>query len=163
MTNGTQTMNKERSIKILKYFNDIDGHIDFTRRVLREYEDKYYGLHSGNPSEGATSKTNRISNPTETAALNIPDIASEKMNELCFGIEQLRKLQTEILTEICKLPLVEKNIITYFYLKGFQWVQISMRVNFSETQCKKIRNRALEKLGGYFEENVHIKNFNYPF
>ncbi len=42
-------MEREKIIKILKYYNDIDGHIAFARSVLEEYEDKYYGLHGGNP------------------------------------------------------------------------------------------------------------------
>ncbi len=154
-------MEREKVIKILKYYNDIDGHIAFARSALGDYEDKYYGLHGGNPLEGIPSKTNRISNPTEAAVLNIPDSASKKMEELRTEIKQFGKLQAAILTEVCKLPLVEKNILTYFYFKRFQWVQISRRINYSETQCKKIRNKALEKLGGFFDENVLIKNFNY--
>ena len=150
-------MEREKIIKILKYYNDIDGHIAFARSVLEEYEDKYYGLHGGNPLEGISSKSNRISNPTEAAALNIPDSASKTMDILRTEIKQLKKL-----TEICKLPLVEKNIITYFYFKGYQWVQISSRVNYSEAQCKRIRNIALEKLSGFFDKNELIKNFNYP-
>lgn len=155
-------MEREKIIKILKYYNDIDGHIAFACSALEEYEDKYYGLHSGSSFGGIPSKLGKISNPTETVALNIPDSASKKMDELRTEIKQLGKLKAEILTEICKLPLVEKNILTYFYFKGFQWVQISKRVNYSETQCKKIRNKALEKLGGIFDKNEIVKNFNYP-
>lgn len=155
-------MEREKIIKILKYYNDIDGYIAFARSVLEEYEDKYYGLHGGNPLEGISSKSNKISNPTEAAALNIPDSASQTMDKLRTEIKQLGKLQTEILTEICKLQLVEKNILTYFYFKGYQWVQISSRVNYSETQCKRIRNKALKKLSGFFGQNELIKNFNYP-
>lgn len=155
-------MERENVIKILKYYSDIDGHIVFARSVLEEYEDKYYGLHSGNPLEGIPSKSNKISNPTESAVLNIPDSASQKMNDLRAEIELLGKLQTAILTEIGKLPLLEKNILTYFYFNNFKWVQIAKRVNYSETQCKKIRNKALDKLGVLFDQNELIKNFNYP-
>lgn len=155
-------MERGKVIKILKFYNDIDGHIAFARSALENYFDTYYGLHGINPFGGIPSKTNRISNPTESAAINIPDSANRKMNELHTEIEQLGKLQAAILTEICKLPLVEKNILTYFYFKGFQWVQISKRVNYSEAQCKRIRNIALEKLNGFFSQNELIKNFNYP-
>jgi len=156
-------MERENVIRILKFCNDIDGHIAFDRSALKNYTDKYYGLHGGNPFGGIPSKTNRISNPTEAAVLNIPDSASRKMDELRSEIGQLENLQAAILTELCKLPLIEKNVLTYFYFKGMQWVQISSRVNYSETQCKKIRNRGLEKLGGYFDQNELVKNFNYPF
>ncbi len=156
-------MERENVIRILKFCNDIDGHIAFDRSALKNYTDKYYGLHSGEPFGGISSKTNRISNPTEAAVLNIPDSASRKMDELRSEIGQLENLQAAILTELCKLPLIEKNVLTYFYFKGMQWVQISRRVNYSETQCKKIRNRGLEKLGGFFDQNELVKNFNYPF
>ena len=155
-------MKRDKVIQILKFYNDIDGHIAFARSALEDYTDKYYGLHGGNSFGNIPSKTNKISNPTESAALNIPDSASHTMDILRTEIKQLGKLQSEILTEICKLPLVEKNILTYFYFKGFQWVQISKRVNYSETQCKKIRNKALEKLGVFFDKNEIVKNFSYP-
>lgn len=156
-------MEREKVKQILKFYNDIDGHIAFARSALRDYTDRFYGLHSGNSFGQISSKTNRISNPTESTVLNIPDSASQKMDELRAEIKQLEKLQAAILTEICKLPLIEKNVITYFYFKGIQWVQISMRVNYSETQCKKIRNKGLEKLGVFFDKNELVKNFNYPF
>ena len=154
-------MEREDVKKILKFYNDIEGNIEFTRNWLRDFNDKYYGLHSSG-GFGSGSKTNRISNPTEAAVLNIPDSASRKADELSAQIERLYALQAAIFTEICKLDLVEKNIIVFFYIKGFQWVQISQRVNYSETQCKKIRNKALEKLGFFFEQNSTVKNFNYP-
>lgn len=154
-------MERENVKKILKFYNDIEGNIDFARNWLRDFNDKYYGLHSSG-GFGGGSKTNRISDPTEAAVLNIPDSARRKADDLTAQIERLYTLQAAIFTEICKLELVEKNIIVFFYIKGFQWVQISSRVHYSETQCKKIRNRALEKLGGFFEGNSTIKNFNYP-
>lgn len=155
-------MERENVIKILKFYNDIDGHISFARSALKENEEMYYGLHGGSTFGSAAPKTNKISNPTETAVLNIPEPTSRFMSELRSEIERLNELKAAIFAEICKLPLVEKNILTYFYFKGFQWVQISIRVHYSETQCKKIRNKALEKLGGFFEQNELIKNFNYP-
>lgn len=155
-------MERENVIKILKFYNDIDGHIAFARSALKDNEEIYYGLHGGSTFGSAAPKTNKISNPTETAVLNIPDSTSRFMSELRSEIEQLGELKTAIFTELCNLPLVEKNILTYFYIKGFQWVQISSRVHYSETQCKKIRNKALEKLGGFFEQNELVKNFNYP-
>lgn len=150
-------MERENVIKILKFYNDIDGHIAFARSALEDYTDKYYGLHGGN------SFGDIPSNLTESVTLNIPDSVRQTMNKLRSEIEQFEKLQMAILTELCKLPPIEKNILTYFYLKGFQWVQISSRVNYSATQCKIIRRKALEKLGGFFDHNEVVKNFSYPY
>ncbi|MCH5195930.1 MAG: hypothetical protein J1F28_04410 [Oscillospiraceae bacterium] len=158
-----QFYNNDLSVKhVLKFYADIDGHIAFARNALKNYEDRFYGLHSGGFGD-APSKTNKISNPTESAVLNIPDSASREMGRLRAEIERLYSLQTEIFAEICKLPLVEKNIIVDFYIKKRQWVQISSSVHYSETQCKKIRNRALKKLGDLLDQNELVKNFNYPF
>lgn len=155
-------MERGEVIKIIKYYAEIDGHIAWVRRGLKGYEDTYFGLHSSGFG-GVPSKTNKISNPTEAAVLNIPDSVRAKVDTWRADIERLCSLQAAISTEICKLPLVEKNIIVDFYIKKRQWVQISSNVHYSETQCKKIRNRALDKLSSFFERNPVIKNFNYPF
>ena len=155
-------MERENVIKILKFYNDIDGHIAFARSALEDYEETYYGLHGGNPFGSATPKTNRISKPTEAAALNIPDSVSEKITELRAEIERFYKLQAEIFSAICKLPLREKTVVVEFYIKKRQWVQISRQIHYSETQCKKIRNKALGKLGDFFEQNELVKSFSYP-
>jgi len=155
-------MERENVIKILKYYTDIDGHLVFVRGGVKEFEETYFGLHSSGFG-GVSSKTNKISNPTESAVLNIPNFVRAKVDAWRNEIERLNDLQAEIFTEICKLELVEKNIIVDFYIKKHQWVQISSRVHYSTTQCKKIRNRALDKLGGLFEQNPVIKNFNYRF
>ncbi len=156
-------MEREKVIKILKFYGDIDGHIAFARSVLAGYDDEYYGLHSGNSFGNISTKTNRISNPTEAAVLNIPDYISREMSEARSLIERLTALKAAILAEICKLPLAEKSIITYFYFKGLKWLQISRLMHYSETHCKRVRNKALEKLGVFFDQNESLKNFNYPF
>lgn len=155
-------MERENVKKIIKYYAEIDGHIVWVRRGLKDYEDTFLGLHSSGLG-GALSKTNKISNPTESAVLNIPDSVRAKVDAWQAEIKQLYSLQAAISTEICKLEFVEKNIIVDFYIKKRQWVQISSSVHYSATQCKKIRNRALDKLSSFFERNDVIKNFNYPF
>lgn len=155
-------MERENVKKIIKYYAEIDGHIAFARGALKDYEDRFYGLHSSGFGS-MTSKTNRISNPTESAVLNIPDSARREMNRLRAEIERLYSLQAEIFSEFSKLELTEKNVIVDFYIKKRQWVQISNIVHYSTTQCKKIRNKALDKLSSFFERNPVIKNFNYPF
>lgn len=161
-TERLDVMERENVKRILRFYTDIEGHIAFARSELSNYEDRFYGLHNSSGFSGAPSKTNKISNLTESVVLNIPDSASRKMDELRAEIERLYSLQAAIFTEICKLPLVEKTIIVDFYIKKRQWVQISSSVHYGETQCKKIRNKALEKLGGFFEQNELVKNFNYP-
>ena len=155
-------MEREKVKKILAFCRDIDGEIILTKRMLKDYEDKYYSSGGGSPLESHIKSRNKVSTPTESAALNIPDSASAAMQGLRTDVERLAALKAAVLQELNKLPLQQKSIVYDFYIQGLQWVQISARVHYSATQCKKIRNRGLDSLAAYFADNDLIKNFNYP-
>ena len=155
-------MEREQAKKILLFCQDINGEISLSKRVLQDYEDRYYSIGGSGNLDGMPRSKYKTSNPTESAALNIPDSASTAMCDLRSQIENLAALNAAILQELNKLPLTQKSILYDFYIQGLQWVQISVRVHYSETQCKKIRNRALDNLTKYFSKNELIKNFNYP-
>ena len=155
-------MEREKVKKILLFCRDIDGEIKMTKNVLQDYEDAYYTSGGGGTLDGMPRSKYKTSNPTQTAALNIPDSATAAMNELREDIEILAALKAAIIGELNKLPLTHKSILYDFYIKGLQWVQISVRLNYSTTQCKEIRNRGLEILGEKFINNSLIINFNYP-
>jgi len=155
-------MEREKVKKVLLFCRDIDGEIRITRNVLQDYEDAYYTSGGAGSLDGMPRSKYRTSNPTQNTALNIPDSASVAMNELREDLESLAALKAAILRELNKLPLHQKSILYDFYIKGLQWVQISVRVNYSATQCKEIRNRGLDILGKNFRKNKLIKNFNYP-
>ena len=101
----------------------------------------------------------KASNPTQAAALNIPDLASAAMNELRQDIETLAALKVAILQELNGLPFIQKSILYDFYIKGLQWSKISSQAHYSITQCKNIRNIALDKLSLHFAKNNIIINF----
>lgn len=155
-------MEREQVKKILIFCRDIDGEILYSKKQLNGYEEKYYGM-SGGTIDGMPRSKYKTSSPTESAALNIPDSASVTMRDLRGGIEQLSTLKAAILQELNKLTLPQKNILYAFYIQGLQWVRISAQVNYSETQCKKIRNRALDNLAKHFDKSERIRNFNYPY
>ncbi|MDR1631214.1 MAG: hypothetical protein LBS36_13535 [Oscillospiraceae bacterium] len=104
----------------------------------------------------------KTSNPTEMTVLNVPDAVILRMNELRQESEQLYELKDAILRELNKLPLLQKTILYDFYIRGFRWVQVSRRVHYSATHCKKIRNHAVDNLARQFSKNELIKKFNYP-
>jgi len=54
--------------------------------------------------------------------------------------------EAQIINALIPLPYIEKNIIYSFYMRGDKWLQISDLSNYSATQCKNIRNRALDAL-----------------
>jgi len=155
-------MEQGRVKKILSFCRNIDGEIKLKNDVLRDYEDVYYTSRGSDMLDGMPRSKYQTSNPTEAIILNVPNSVYTAMQGIREDIERLAALKAAILTELDKLPLTHKNILYYFYIKGLQWVQISVRVNYSLTQCKKIRNRGLGFLAKHFAENDLIKNFNYP-
>ena len=154
-------MEREKTKKVLLFLKDIDGEISHNNRMIKDYEDRYYTMDSGT-LDGMPKSKYKTSSPTEITAVNIPESASVALCGLQKQNEQLYKLKYAIIQELNKLPLSQKTILYDFYIQGLQWVQISERVYYSGTQCKKIRNRGLDNLAKYFIKNRLIKNFNYP-
>lgn len=155
---GKRGMERETVKKILLYCRDIDGEIALNNRMIRDYEDRYL-LIGGTISQIIKSSP---ANLTETAALNVPDYVSGEFHYLTTRNEQLNNLKKAILKEVDKLPYYQRSALYYFYIKALHWVQISERIHYSTTQCKNIRNRALDELGALFGKNELIIKFNYP-
>ncbi|GHU42242.1 hypothetical protein FACS1894111_05850 [Clostridia bacterium] len=155
-------MEREQAKKILIFCRSIEGEMSYNRKRLREYEEAYYTRSGRGGIDGMPKSKYKTSSPTEITAMNIPDSASGKMRDLRIRIEQLADLKAEIMKELDRLTLTQKSILHDFYILGMQWVQISERIHYSGTQCKKIRNRAIDNLAKSFDKNGYIKNFNYP-
>ena len=155
-------MDRDKAKKILLFCRDIDGEIAMKKRVLQDYEETYCTANGGGVFDGMPrGKNNKTTSPTETTALNIPDSASSAMRGLRAEIEKLSALQTAILKELGKLPLAQKNILYWFYIKGHQWSQVMEQVHYSGTQCKRMRTRGLDNLAKLFAKSGLIKNFDY--
>jgi DNA-directed RNA polymerase specialized sigma subunit len=146
-------MERDRVIRILWFFRDIDREISLNTRILRDLEDEYYNMGGDSRIGGTLKNRHKISKPTETIALNIPDSVSMVMSELRAENVRLGELRNTILQEINCLPEPQKSIVNDFYISGLQWVQISANVHYSATQCKKVRNCALDNLAKQFTGN----------
>ena len=155
-------MEREKVKKILLYCRDIDGAIKYNAKVIKDYEDAYYSAGGGGTLDGMPKSKYKTSSPTEAVALNVPDFVRGEIAALQERNERLAKLKAAILQEINQLSLPQKNVLYDFYIRGLQWVQISARIHYSPTQCKKIRNRGLDSLAKHFTINPLIQNFNYP-
>jgi hypothetical protein len=151
-------MDKEKVIKILEFYSDIDGHIKTYKALLGDLEDYYHPLGAMN-YDGLPKGINNVSHITENTALNIPDFVHEDIKYYEAKIDELFQLKTEILKEVSKLEYRHKTIIFDFYLNKMKWEQVSSRNNYSERQCKNIRNEALEKLDLRFSQNRVISKF----
>jgi len=152
-------MERETVIKILLFCRDIDKEIALNKRILRDFEHRYYNSIGGGMTFNGTTKSRyKITNITESAALNIPDSVNVVMRKLQKQNEQLYKLKDEILQGINALPYPQNDIIYDFYIQGFQWIKISAKVHYGETQCKNVRNYALDNLVELFSKKKLIKN-----
>ena len=65
----------------------------------------------------------------------------------------MQRVKCEIIKEVSQLKLKHKNIIFGFYFQGMKWEKIAKRTNYSDRQCKNIRDEALEKLLQNFSKN----------
>jgi len=155
-------MEREKVKNILQFCRGIDGEIKYNAKLIQDYEDCYYNTGGGGTLDGMPKSKYKTSSPTEAVALNVPDFVRGEIADLQKQNERLGKLKTAILQEINKLSLSQKSILYDFYIQGLQWVQIAARIHYSETQCKKIRNRGLDNLAKQFIKIPLIVNFNYP-
>ncbi len=154
-------MTKDETIIILEFYRVIDKDIKLYSEKIKDIEDKYYSLSSRSVVGGSGDKY-RISDPTSKKALSIPKHISEERKELTQTVESLCKLKNEIGAEINALKYIHKYIILKFYIEKQKWLYISTHLNYSERQCKNIRNIALAKLSKQFEANKAIKKYKYP-
>ena len=153
-------MERGEAKKILLFYRNIDDEISLNKRMLRDFEDVY--CTPASTGLDGTPKSQKKSSLTESVALDIPDSASAAMSELRKNNAMLEELKRAIAREFNKLPFRQKSVLYDFYIRGLQWVQISDRIHYGCTQCKKIRNRGLDALAKDFSKNDLIRNFDYP-
>ncbi|MDR1060904.1 MAG: hypothetical protein LBL83_06775 [Clostridiales bacterium] len=155
-------MERWQTKKILLFCRDIDGEIAIYRRILQDFEDIYCAFGGGRALDGMPRGRRKISRPTESAALNVPEGARAAMRDLRARIDSFAALKAAVLQELSKLPLQQKRIVYDFHMSGLRWARISEREHYSVSQCKNIRNRGLDSLGEGFSKNGRIAKFNCP-
>ena len=156
---GGVFMNREEIKQILKFYKNVDDEIRLNTRIINNLEQAYCLMSCGSILENMLKNKYKKSSPTETAALNVPFSVSETIREYTMLNKRLNNIKTEITKEYNKLPYLQKEIIYDFYIQGFRWANISVRTNYSVTQCKIIRNRGLDKLTRLFSQNTVILKF----
>lgn len=159
MAKAMTQMDKTTVIKYLEYNREIDEEIRIKRNILEDLE-TCYDTSSAVTYDSMPKRKYHFSNPTEKTAMNIPDYVRMEMREYKAEIEQLQKLKSEIMKEVLRLSLKEKQVIIMFYFQNLKWAKISKDLNYSERQCKYIRSAAVEKLLEMFQDNKTICEFN---
>lgn len=155
-------MKRGKVVAILQFFRTIDKEIQMNNEAIQDLEDRYYILLGAVNPEGLPTGKGGVSKPVENMVANIPEYVHEKIERKCRRNKHLDELGRAIGRELDKLNFHEKAVITWFYLDGATWEQISARINYSPRQCRNIRDRAIERLGSYFSGNRVILSFKFP-
>lgn len=142
-------------IRLLELFPEIDDEIRARRNIVEDLEQYYNPISAiryGDSRKQITRETSKI-------AINIPDYIRKDIRRYEREIEGLKKVKVEILKEVSQLKLKQKKIIFGFYFHKMKWEQVAERVNYSDRQCKNIRDEALEKLVQSFSKNQVLAEY----
>lgn len=153
---------RKKAVAVLEYYRDIDRMIVLNERVIKNLEDRYYTTLGAVNMDGMPHGKGGVSSPVERVVLNIPRSVTSQIEELRRDNERLEKLKAAITSELNCLNYQEKAVIQGFYIEGVQWERISARVNYSERQCRNIRDCALDRLSARFSTNKAISRFRFP-
>ena len=123
-------MDKEKTIKLLELFPEIDGEISVRRNIVSDLEQ--YHVSTGG---------------------DVPDYVKKEIKMYEEQIRELQLVKVEILKEVSRLNLKQKKIIFGFYFHSMKWGKVAIKTNYSERQCKNIRDEAVGKLLKGFKKN----------
>lgn len=146
-------MERENVVYIIKYFNDIDKNMKFNSGIIKGYEDSYYSPTVTPSYTGGIHGKGGISTPVETMVLSVPEEIEEHIKEIKGENLRFCEEKAEFLKELNNLEYLRKMVIHYFYLKGYSWVKISLKLNYSQSHCRYLRDKALEDFGAVLDGN----------
>lgn len=155
---AAEVMNKKKVLKLLELFREIDGEISARRSIISDLE-QYYNPIQGIGYSDTTKGKYANSNQTERIAMNIPDYVRGDIQHCMKEIEELQKVKVEILKEVSRLTMKQKNVIFGYYFHGMKWEQVAEGTHYSERQCKNIRDGAVERLLKGFEKNRVLSEY----
>ena len=155
---AAEGMNRRKVLKLLELFPEIDGEIRARRSIISDLE-QYYNPIQGVGYSDTTKGKYANSNQTERIAMNIPDYVRTDIQEYTKEIEKLQKVKVEILKEVARLTMKQKNVIFGYYFHKMKWEQVAEGTHYSERQCKNIRDAAVERLLKGFENNRILSEY----
>lgn len=155
---AAEGMNRRKVLKLLELFPEIDGEIRARRSIISDLE-QYYNPIQGIGYSDTTKGKYANSNQTERIAMNIPDYVRTDIQEYTKEIEKLQKVKAEILKEVARLTMKQKNVIFGYYFHKMKWEQVAEGTHYSERQCKNIRDAAVERLLKGFENNRILSEY----
>lgn len=148
-------MDKQQVIDLLEFYPRIGEEIKMYANILHDCENEW-GI-SAQQLDGMPHGSG-VSDPTARQAYYMAiNGAGDYMREIEAQISKLQTLRKEIFNEFKRLPYYQKMVIYYYYLDGKRWAWISSNLNYSERQCKYIRDKAIDSLCEVFEINPNIQ------
>jgi len=154
-----EAMDKAKVIQLLEFFPDIDEEIKARKSTIADLE-QYYNPLSGIQYDGIPKRNYQAESQTEKIAMNMPDYIDKGIRTYQKDIETLQKVKIEIIKEVSRLNLKQKKIIFGFYFHNMKWEQVAKHTNYSDRQCKNIRDEALRKLLMNFQKNKILTEYN---
>ena len=133
-------MNLEKLKHELKNLKVTEAKIKSMELKIRELGSDYITVASPKFNDGIRSTS--ISSPTETQAIKI--LEKKKLYEK--ALERERNKVLLINYGITALDPTEKQIVISFFIENKSWCRVGAELNYSERQCRRISERALEKM-----------------
>ena len=155
-------MKRGKVISILRFFSTIDKEIQMNNATVEDLKDRYYSALGAVNMDGLPHGKGGVSKPVENMVANVPDYVRKKIAGKQRRNKRLEEVGSAIGRELDRLNYYEKAVVTWFYLDGATWEQISGRLNYSPRQCQNIRDKALDRLTSWFSANKAIFTFKFP-
>lgn len=155
-------MKRRKVISILRFFSTIDKEIQMNNATVEDLNDRYYSALGAVNMDGLPHGKGGVSKPVENMVANIPEYVRKKIAGKQRRNKRLEEVGSAIGRELDRLNYYEKAVVTWFYLDGATWEQISGRLNYSPRQCRNICDKALDRLTSWFSANKAICTFKFP-
>lgn len=150
-------MERQKVIYALKYIKNIEKDIRFLESLRKGYEDEHYNPSLTPSYAGNIGGKGGYSIPVESMVLAIPTDVAIHMATIKSDIEKKQNEKKEFFNVLNKLDATEKSIMYQFYIKEKGWAEISVHEHYSESHCRRLRDKALGELGELMEKSEILR------
>lgn len=149
-------MERKFAKRIMNYYKSLDGEIAFVTQRLKDCEEVHYNQRMTAGYSGTIQGKGGIATPVEQTVLAMSQ--DEHMEERKTRIIELRRIKYQLEEALNHLSLIHKSILYKFYVRKYNWVKISVQLNYNESHCRRLRDQALDDLGKRIDANESLLN-----
>lgn len=147
-------MTKTGAENILIYYSNIPGMLKCERKECEQIEATYYSGLKAVSMDGMPHGS-AVGRPTERDGLKAAeDNAQHRLEQSKIRIKMLEGDRDSIERVLCSVNGKYKTILVGKYIKGQNWVQISMELNAAVGTVRYWRDKALERFAEVLENDV---------